>query len=141
MLTNAASAPDAEPPAESPPLEGYRLSPLQARLWHLQAADPDAYRARCVAEVHGPLDVDALQAALHAVVDRHEILRTTFPIVAGMSTAVQVIGGAAAPTISHRDLRALAPGDAASELEAIVEAAHRDPFDPGHDSPLRSITY
>jgi len=41
-------------------------------------ADSTAFLARHVYRLRGPLDVDALAAALDALVARHEILRTTF---------------------------------------------------------------
>ena len=53
----------------------------QQRLWFLSELDPQAHLAYHMlggATITGPLDPDALQAALNTVIDRHEPLRTTF---------------------------------------------------------------
>ncbi|MEF7613139.1 amino acid adenylation domain-containing protein [Aquincola sp. MAHUQ-54] len=57
------------------------LSFAQQRLWFLQRLAPhsSAYNVASVLRLAGPLDVPALARALHAVVDRHEVLRTAYP--------------------------------------------------------------
>lgn len=62
-------------PAELP------LSSEQRGVWfHNQIVDPGpSYNIPVAAHLRGALDEDALQAALDAVVARHEILRTIFP--------------------------------------------------------------
>jgi amino acid adenylation domain-containing protein len=72
-------------------LEGFPLSPQQQQLWSLQTGP--AFRSICVCGLDGVLNVSALEAALSDVVDRHEILRTAFRSVPGMSAALQVISG------------------------------------------------
>jgi amino acid adenylation domain-containing protein len=66
-------------PADAP------LSYAQQRLWFLDQMQPgsSAYTLGMAQRLDGPLDVQALQAALSGVVARHEILRTTFPTVDG----------------------------------------------------------
>jgi amino acid adenylation domain-containing protein len=71
--------------------EGFRLSPQQKRLWLLQQPDQNAYRAKSVIMMEGRLDVELLKRAVRQIVDRHEILRTTFRRQPGIRTAVQVI--------------------------------------------------
>ncbi len=81
-------------------IEGFRLSPQQSHLWRLQ---PDAgavpYRAHCTVCIDGPLDIARLQAALAQLVERHELLRTTFQRLPAMEVPLQVIGPAWQPTI------------------------------------------
>ena len=61
------------------------LSPAQELLWRLQLAQPDSnlYNVPSRRRLRGPLSRAALEAALQGLVDRHEILRSTF-VQAGM---------------------------------------------------------
>src|SRR4051812_46500845 len=95
-------------------IEGFRLSPQQRRVWRLQQrAGTVALNAGCAVVVKGNLDLAALRAALAAVVDRHEILRTTYAEIPGLSLPLQVIAAAAAPPL------AVAPGAVADTAAAI----------------------
>lgn len=60
------------------------LAPAQQRLWtvnYLSGNRPDYLMATGL-ELHGPLDVAAVRAAVDDVVERHEILRTVLPYAA-----------------------------------------------------------
>src|ERR1700688_3549620 len=61
------------------------LSFAQQRLWFLNRLEPDnpAYNVTLALPISVHLRVDALQSALMALAQRHEILRTTFPMVEG----------------------------------------------------------
>ncbi|MET8025406.1 condensation domain-containing protein [Streptomyces avermitilis] len=85
---------------------------------------PHSYR------LTGPLDVDALAAALGAVLARHEVLRTGFTVRQG--ELLQVV---ADPTPFR-----LVPVDVAgpTELDAAVRDFTRLPFDLGRDPLLRA---
>jgi amino acid adenylation domain-containing protein len=86
-------------------IEHFRLSPQQKHLWLVQHGDqPEAYLSQCIARLHGDLDPARLSAALDAVVDRHEILRTSLQPVPGMRLPVQVIDTQCAPTLEQRSL-------------------------------------
>ncbi|AYN37372.1 non-ribosomal peptide synthetase [Streptomyces albus] len=62
------------------------LSFAQQRMWFLRSLDGDTLRYHLPGALHlrGDLDVEALRAALHDVVGRHESLRTVFPVVGGV---------------------------------------------------------
>jgi amino acid adenylation domain-containing protein len=73
-------------------IEGFRLSPQQERLWRAAGGqDGPAWHARVSVEITGELDRGALDRALAAVVERHEILRTAFRTLPGMSAPLQVV--------------------------------------------------
>ena len=68
--------PDADPPP---------LSFAQQRLWFLDqmGAGNPVYNIPMAFRLAGPLDEDALRRSLNQIVQRHEALRTTFPLVNG----------------------------------------------------------
>ncbi len=73
-------------------VEGFRLSPQQRRLWSLQRQDGAAvYRTQCAIAIEGEANPDRLRRAMEAIVERHEILRTTFRRLPGMGAPLQVV--------------------------------------------------
>lgn len=64
----------------APDRSSFPLSFAQRRLWFLYRLYPDstAYAVPWLKRLRGPLDRDALERALTAIVARHETLRTTF---------------------------------------------------------------
>lgn len=73
-------------------IQGYRLSPQQRRLWAVGLSDRSAV---CAVRIKGELDTEALREAIGQVVSRHEILRTTFKLLPGMTLPVQVVSDSA----------------------------------------------
>ncbi len=71
-------------------IEGFKLSPQQRRVLALQHGET-VQRSQCAVRIDGPLDVVALQSAIDRVAQRHEILRTSFPKIAGMSWPLQSV--------------------------------------------------
>jgi amino acid adenylation domain-containing protein len=81
-------------------IEGFTLSPQQARLWKQQESAPAiGFRAVCVLRPAAPLDAEILGAALREVIRRNEILRTGFRQIPGMELPLQVIGETFAPSL------------------------------------------
>ncbi|OLE97141.1 MAG: hypothetical protein AUG75_11785 [Cyanobacteria bacterium 13_1_20CM_4_61_6] len=72
------------------PTTSFRLSPQQARLWSTQD-DIVASVSQGALALAGALDADRLRAALERVVERHEILRTTYQTPAGMRMPLQAV--------------------------------------------------
>ncbi len=87
--------------------QGYRLSPQQKHLWLLQRAS--AFWSRCAVRVSGPLDLERLERAVKWVVEQHEILRTTFPLLPGMTLPAQVIHEESRDCVKRSDLTSLRP--------------------------------
>ncbi len=116
-------------------LQGFSLSPQQERLWLLmQAGGGHPYRTDGILVLSGPLNLPALRAALRDLVDRHEILRTVFRCLPGMSVPLQVIaedGGDPGELATQA-----APGTGMADL---LEAARRAPFDVGAGPAFRAV--
>src|SRR6266700_3457761 len=57
------------------------LSFAQQGMWLIQQLDPESYLYNVprALRLSGQLDVSALEKALNSIIERHEILRTTFP--------------------------------------------------------------
>jgi amino acid adenylation domain-containing protein/FkbM family methyltransferase len=102
-------------PSQDAAVEGFRLSAQQRRLWRVQE-EGLSYRSRCALRLAGPLDQPRLAAALAAIVERHEILRTTFHSLPGMKVPLQSIGQGG-PAWSRTAL----PGLGEAELAAVLE--------------------
>jgi amino acid adenylation domain-containing protein len=104
------------------------LSWAQQRLWFLDQLDSAAgaaYHLPAALRLRGRLDRQALQASLDRIVERHEVLRTTFVAIDG--EPVQRVHVAHAFELPLVDLRAR-PDAERSAQELAVEDAHA-PFD------------
>jgi amino acid adenylation domain-containing protein len=103
------------------------LSFAQERLWFLHRLEPENpfYNVAVALRIEGGLDADALERSLQAIVDRHEILRTTYHEVDGRP--VQRIDPDFRLALERRDLRGAASADGEAERLAREEA--RRPFD------------
>ncbi|HVR96269.1 MAG TPA: condensation domain-containing protein, partial [Thermoanaerobaculia bacterium] len=120
-----------------PVAQGFRLSPQQRRLWSLQKeAEGFPYRARAVARIEGRLDRAALAAALEDVAARHEILRTTFPKLPGLSLPAQAIRETGALRLEEEDLSSRAPEERDALLDLLWEELGERPFQPDREPPV-----
>ncbi len=113
--------------------QGFRLSPRQRRLWlDMRTGNngdrPAAFHAQCVLRLEGDLDAARLRRALQEIVDRHDILRTTFCRPAGLSLPVQVIAPRGRADWRDVDLRGRAPEEKAAQVEACRIEDWRKPF-------------
>ncbi|MGA8113922.1 MAG: amino acid adenylation domain-containing protein, partial [Actinocatenispora sp.] len=113
----AAEPTDASLPTGNPA----RLSPAQRRLWFLERLAPDstAYNVPVAERLRGPLDVDALAAALGAVAGRHDVLRWRIPHERGEPYAtVDPVGPVPLPVHEVTE----------DGLRPAVDAFAREPF-------------
>ncbi len=122
--------------AQEEVLSGFRTSAQQRHLWALSPAVSGPYRAKVAVTIDGELDRAALLAALSAVVEHHEILRTGLCCLPGMTVPVQVIADPARQEMEPVDLTALAPGEQERELDALWERLSTRPLDVGGGRPL-----
>jgi amino acid adenylation domain-containing protein/non-ribosomal peptide synthase protein (TIGR01720 family) len=100
------------------------LSFAQQRLWFLEQLEPGGtvYSMPFALALRGQLVVEGLRRSLEAVVHRHDVLRTTFPVVDGK--AVQAVGAPAAFSLPVVDLGGLPSPmrEAAGRRLAVAEA-------------------
>ncbi len=68
----------------------YPLSAQQRRLW-LAKSEPQAFLAQCAIFIDGNLKTARLKGALRLVIERHEILRTTFQTRPGLKLPLQTV--------------------------------------------------
>ncbi len=113
------------------------LSFAQQRLWFLDRLDGGgaAYNIAAALEMRGLLRVDVLEAALAAMVRRHEGLRAVFDRVGGQP--VQRVAEPWAVNLPVIDLGGLDAGPRRSLERALIQADLETPFDLRAGRPLR----
>ncbi|HEY9401291.1 MAG TPA: amino acid adenylation domain-containing protein, partial [Pyrinomonadaceae bacterium] len=119
-------------------IEGFILSPQQKSLWFDQR-DSQQFRARCAVLVEGQLETEVLKDAVRLVVNRHEILRTTFQRRPGMTQPFQVIAAEGEKSWQERDLSELSLADQHARIEQLFSAESAREFDLEH-GPLVSFS-
>ena len=89
----------------TPRNKNHLLSFAQQRLWFLDQLEPgnSVYNLSPAYRLTGSLNVTALEQSLKEIIQRHEVLRTTFPAVDGQPS--QVIAPNIALTLPITDLR------------------------------------
>ncbi|MEA2690744.1 MAG: hypothetical protein QOJ16_131, partial [Acidobacteriota bacterium] len=106
------------------------LSFAQERVWFLDQLTPGgnlAYNFQVAIRLRGPLDMGVLERTLGEIVRRHEVLRTSFPEVAGRP--VQVVHPASPLRLVKIDLSGLPPAARRERSEALIEEQIQTPFD------------
>ncbi|HEY6802287.1 MAG TPA: amino acid adenylation domain-containing protein [Pyrinomonadaceae bacterium] len=104
---------------------GFQLSPQQGRLWLLQESDAgtSAYRAQSVVRLEGELQPQLLEAALCSVIERHEILSTSFQSQPGMFLPLQVIANNKT-NLRHIDLADLSAPEQHDRIDQWLDQAN-----------------
>jgi amino acid adenylation domain-containing protein len=119
--------------------ENLPLSFAQQRLWLMcqLVTNGDFYNNTEVLKVSGQLNIAALKQSINEIVRRHEVLRTTFPIVQGQPTiAIAPSLTISLPVIDLRDLNQ--QQREAKIIQIAIEEA-KQPFDLTQD-PLFRVT-
>ncbi|MBC2639600.1 MULTISPECIES: non-ribosomal peptide synthetase [unclassified Rhodococcus (in: high G+C Gram-positive bacteria)] len=109
------------------------VSLAQTRMWFLDQFDTTspAYNIAAAFRLHGPLDVAALHAALTDVVERHEALRTVFPMWEDIPVQSVIPAADAVPTLravavaGERDLRDRLAGALSAGFEVTTQVPLR----------------
>lgn len=129
IVSGRAALPAPERPPPAPAAGPEPLSPGQIELWIADQLVPGTpiNNVACWAAIHRPVDAARLQAALDALVARHEALRATLVEVAGEPRWQLAASLPLALQVS--DLRALAPDERLAAARAHGAACIRRPFD------------
>src|SRR4051812_22860403 len=121
-------------PAASAP-----LSFSQKRLWFIDQLEPGspAYHVATALKLAGPLNVAALESALQTIVDRHEVLRTRFPVVDG--NPIQVIAPVLKIDLRQVDLSQLLESDRQARCLQRLKDEAQEPFNLASGPLIRTL--
>ncbi|HET7237813.1 MAG TPA: condensation domain-containing protein, partial [Terrimicrobiaceae bacterium] len=116
----------------------FPLSFAQQRLWFLQQMNlqSSAYNMPVASRLLGRLDVKALEEALNEIVQRHEVLRTTFQMVDAQP--MQVISARGALALPLLDLTHLPQTAREAEAHHLALENLNQPFDLVNGPLLRA---
>ena len=114
-----------------PRVEGrdeYQMSHAQRRLYFIQQMDPNntSYNIPAAIELKGRLEVDALRSAFQTIVNRHDILRTTFHV--RDDEPVQRVAPQLELELPDVDLSALGEAERQAQLEMLSQLELETPF-------------
>ncbi|CAM3296224.1 amino acid adenylation domain-containing protein [Corallococcus sp. ZKHCc1 1396] len=114
------------------------LSFAQQRLWFFDQLEPDSpvYNIASALRLRGTLDVRALQAACTALVERHEVLRTTFQSEAGRP--FQVIAPPGPHPLPVVSLESHPPSEREAVARGLAGEEARRPFSLSRGPLLRT---
>ncbi|MFC8592949.1 amino acid adenylation domain-containing protein [Streptomyces atroolivaceus] len=120
--------------------DAYPLGEVQAGMVYELLADPESNTYQNVSSFHftddGPFSLPALREAIRRLVDRHEILRTSFRL-SGFSKPLQLVHRKAEAEVGFTDLRGLTPDSRRTAVAEFRAAQQRRPFDLEHAPLLR----
>ncbi|HEY0605582.1 MAG TPA: condensation domain-containing protein, partial [Herpetosiphonaceae bacterium] len=111
----------------------------QQRLWFLDQLEPDSstYNTFNALRLHGPLDVAALEQSLNAIVERHEVLRTTFATTPE-GQPIQVIASQQVLPLPLIDLQELPEHERDAAVLRLANEESRQPFDLARGPLIRT---
>ncbi|MBK5406978.1 non-ribosomal peptide synthetase [Pseudomonas sp. TH34] len=104
------------------------LSYSQQRMWFLWQMEPDspAYNVGGMARFRGVLDVGRFEAALQALIMRHETLRTTFPSINGV--AQQKVAAQTGVRMDWQDFSAFSEAERQQRVQQLADHEAHTPF-------------
>jgi acyl carrier protein/SAM-dependent methyltransferase len=119
--------------------QAFPLSFAQQRLWFLHQLEPNnsLYNVPRAIRMRGTLHVQALEKALNALVQRHEVLRTNYRLV--NDQPVQVISPSLTIRVPISDLSALPMAEREDEARRIANQAAAPSFNLETDPALRAL--
>ncbi len=120
------------------PRQEFPISLAQQRLWFIDQLEPGtpAYNVPVTLAIDGSLDADLLERTLNAIIQRHEALRTSFPVVNGRP--VQKIVPVLRIPLPIVDLRAYPDGPRHATAQRLAEDLAQLPFDLAHGPLVRA---
>ena len=114
------------------------LSFAQERMWFLDQLEPgnSTYNMGFAYRLSGPLDVTALEKSFNKIVQRHEVLRTTFSVINGQP--IQVIAPNLTLPLPVIDLCHLAEVERKGQIQRFISEERRRVFELSHGPLLRT---
>ena len=114
------------------------LSYAQQGLWFINQLNPDSptYNIPIVISLKGCINLVALQDSLNEIINRHEVLRTSFAVVDGQPA--QVINQPVPLTLAVEDLRLLSERERTQEAQRLATELAQEPFDLSAQSLFRA---
>ncbi len=114
------------------------LSFTQERFWLHQTSNPTLrYNVTSCFRLTGKLDVAALRQSFNEIIRRHEILRTTFPVV-NVAPVQAIAPHSSTASMSIVDLQSLPEEEQSDEVESLVKKEVQRPFDLAN-GPLQRV--
>jgi amino acid adenylation domain-containing protein len=108
-------------------IQGFQLSPQQKNLWQRQQADNQTYQVQSAVSINGNLNIFLLKTAIEKVIHRHEILRTYYKVLPGMTIPVQVISESRIIWEQNCDLNSCTGQEQQEKLlELFAEFSHQN---------------
>lgn len=131
------SPPDAQITARNRDTELLPLSFEQQRLWFVDQLIPGnpVYNSPVAVRLKGQLNVNALQLGIHEIIQRHEVLRTTFSLCDGQP--IQIISPAFDLPWSLHDLSDLPEDERETAAYHLAGKEAQRSFDLAHGPVLR----
>ncbi|MEM9271690.1 MAG: amino acid adenylation domain-containing protein, partial [Cyanobacteria bacterium P01_F01_bin.143] len=118
-------------------LEGFRLSPQQKHLWTLQQGKSlSPYRVQYAVQITGNLNLEVLETVLQSIVNQHEILRTNFNCLPGMSLPLQVIAETYDISLDKFDLVGVSHEEQQDKIAALFTELKAKAFSLENSPPL-----
>lgn len=110
----------------------------QQRLWFLDQLEPNnpAYTVFSTAHISGPLNLEALKQSFQAIIERHEVLRTTFTVSDGQP--MQVIAPTLSVPLTLVDLEQLPETQRQAGVLRLANEEVKRPFDLAEGPLLRT---
>jgi amino acid adenylation domain-containing protein len=111
----------------------------QERLWFLSQLEPGNpfYNVFKAIRLNGRLDAEALARSVDAIVERHDSLRTCFPVVDGVPH--QEIRESTPGLLAVRDISGVPHGDREAEALRIASEEAEKPFDLSLGPLIRAV--
>ena len=134
-VTVMAGNPDLQSPVEGPYI--LPASVAQKRFWLLArvAMDSSAYHMPACVELSGPLSYAVFEASIQSLLNRHEILRTTFEEVDGELSQIVAASKTFKLAVSDVELEAGPARDV--QITALLRDEAQRPFDLGRGPLFR----
>ncbi|HTU45291.1 MAG TPA: amino acid adenylation domain-containing protein [Bryobacteraceae bacterium] len=117
----------------------FPLSFSQQRIWFMQNLEPltPIYNIRNAVSLSGLLDVSSLQRAFSEVFNRHDVLRTLFPVVD--QQPMQAVQPAQRFNLEMLDLTSVPDAEKETKYNSIIKTHGERPFKLANEFPIRAL--